>query len=68
MTTTTNPYFDYILKHPEIKWDYIGLSANPNITWEIVDAYPDKPWDYKHLSNNQMYYWQEKNMMNYVLK
>ena len=25
-------------------WNWRGLSRNPNITWEIVQANPDKPW------------------------
>jgi hypothetical protein len=36
-------------------YEYIG--ANPNITWDIVQANPDKPWDYKALSLNPNITW-----------
>ena len=29
------------------------LSANPSITWEIIEANPDKPWNWKTLSQNK---------------
>ena len=34
-------------------WNWIGLSYNPSITWEIVEANPDKPWDWGVLSQNK---------------
>ena len=37
--------------------DYIYLSLNPNITWEIVQDNPDKPWNYYYLSRNSNITW-----------
>ena len=45
-------WFQYIKDNPNEDWDYDGLSENPNITWEIVQANPTKPWDYDDLSEN----------------
>jgi hypothetical protein len=47
-------WFQYILDHPEILWDYNRLSYNSNITWDIVQTHADKPWDYNRLSENKM--------------
>jgi hypothetical protein len=33
------------------------LSANPNITWDIVQANPDKPWNFEWLSENPNITW-----------
>ena len=30
--------------YPAKPWDWYGLSCNPNITWDIVQANPEKPW------------------------
>lgn len=38
--------------------DYLYLSANPNITWEIIQNNPDKPWNYYHLSSNPIITWE----------
>lgn len=38
--------------------DYIYLSSNPNITWEIIQNNPDKPWNYYHLSANPIITWE----------
>ena len=35
---------------PKVPWDYEGLSKNPCITWEIVEALFDKPWNWDGLS------------------
>ena len=44
----------YILleKFPDKPWSRIGLSRNPNITFDIVLSQPDKPWDWYGLSSN----------------
>ena len=34
------------------RWNWRGLSNNPNMTWEIVQQNPDKPWDWHWLSLN----------------
>lgn len=47
-------WFDYIKLHPDRPWDYYYISANPNITWDIVQANPDIDWDYIQLSRNPM--------------
>lgn len=33
-------------------WSYAYLSANRNITWDIVQAHSDKDWDYGVMSSN----------------
>ena len=39
-------------------WNYYGLSQNPNITWEIVQANPEKDWSYRYLSMNPNITWE----------
>jgi hypothetical protein len=34
------------------KWDWISLSKNPKITWDIVKRNPDKPWHWRALTRN----------------
>ena len=56
--------------NPDKKWDYISLSRNPNITWDIVNANPDIEWDYLALSCNKMTkdpFFQNK-QLSYILK
>ena len=58
-----NIWFQYVLDHPNKSWNYnqfwnyIILSQNPNITWEIVQNNPDKDWDYYCLSKNPNITW-----------
>ena len=42
--------------YPDKPWDWDGLSSNPNITWEFVQANPNKPWEwvYLHFNSNIM--------------
>ena len=47
-------WFQYILDHPEKPWNWQGISRNPNITWDIVEAHPEIPWDWWCLSENPM--------------
>ncbi len=42
----------FLLKYPEKNWNWSGISSNPNITLEIIQAYPDKPWNWFGLSTN----------------
>ena len=42
---------------PNKPWDWYGLSANPNVTWAIVEANLDKPWDWDWLSANPNVTW-----------
>ena len=32
-----------ILSNPDKPWDYLNISRNPNITWEIIDKNKFKP-------------------------
>ncbi len=43
--------------YPGEPWNYIWLSINPNVTWEIVRDHPDRPWDYRGLSRNPNITW-----------
>ena len=45
-------WFQFILENPDKLWNWCYLSANPNITWDIVCANPDKPWNWGFLSLN----------------
>lgn len=51
-------WFSYILKHPKKNWNWEAISSNPNITWEIVQAYPKKKWDYTSLATNPNITWE----------
>jgi hypothetical protein len=42
---------------PHKPWDYLKLSGNPNITFDIVLENPRKPWDYNILSGNPAITW-----------
>ena len=46
------------LRDTSIQWDYRGLSVNPKITWEVVQANPDKQWDWCRLSANPSITWE----------
>ena len=37
--------------NPDKRWNYILISANPNITWKIVQDNPDKDWSYWIFAN-----------------
>ena len=57
--------------NPDKDWNYLRLSENPNITWDIVEANPDIDWNYSLLSGNQMTkhpYYNWSNQLSYVLK
>ena len=45
-------YFRFIEKHFDKPWNWVELSRNPNITWDIMEANPDKPWVWYSLSCN----------------
>ena len=36
----------------DISWNFDDLSANPSITWDIVQANPNLPWSFEGLSQN----------------
>lgn len=52
---TENINIDYsdILNHPEIPWDYAGISYNPNITLELILLNKDKNWNFEGISSNK---------------
>ena len=41
------------LQNPNIPWNWWTLSSNPNITWNIIQAFPDKKWDWYSVSCNE---------------
>ena len=51
-----NNWFDYIKNNKDKPWNYEYLSANPNVTWEMVKFRKNKKskrnnkWDYSELS------------------
>ena len=45
------------LENPKYKWDYDGISRNPCITWDIVEAFSNKSWDWQCLSRNPIITW-----------
>src|SRR5438270_379338 len=44
-------------KNPDKPWNWVWLSYNPNITWEIVCSNPDKSWDLDWLLWNLKITW-----------
>ena len=36
-------WFDYVRDNQDKFWVWYDLSANPNVTWDIVQANPDYP-------------------------
>lgn len=50
-------WFSYILEHTECPWNWGAISANPNITWDIVREHPECPWDWGALSSNPNITW-----------
>ena len=45
-------FWKFVEDNPDKPWDWIALSRNPNITFDIVQTNPDKPWDWNGLSMN----------------
>ncbi len=48
----TEKFWKFIEDNLDKFWDWNSLSANPNITFDIVLAHPDKPWNWYGLSQN----------------
>jgi len=42
----------FIFSHPDMPWDWRGISVNHTITMEMIEAHPDKPWDWYWISDN----------------
>jgi hypothetical protein len=40
---------EYVMNHPEIKWDYNLLVYNPGITLEDIHFHPELPWGYNEI-------------------
>lgn len=46
--------FTYLLtKYPDKPWDWSGVSRNPNLTVDFINAHPDKPWNWSIISNHK---------------
>lgn len=45
-------FWQNVLDFPDFKWNYRSLSANPNITLEIILENQDKKWCWKYFSYN----------------
>ena len=39
-------------QHPELPWDWDGVSQNPNITFKYLEQHLEKPWNWDWLSEN----------------
>ncbi len=48
----------FLLKYPEKRWGWYGISSNPNITWEIIQKYSNLPWNWNGLSINPNTTWE----------
>ena len=44
-------FWKFIEDHPDIPWNWVGLSFNPNII-DIIITHPNKSWDWNSLSSN----------------
>ena len=51
--------FQFLKNNPDVNWCYWKLSANPNITWDIVKKYPQFRWNMNTLSQNPSITWQD---------
>ena len=45
-------WFSFVLKYHHAPWKSSEMSANPNVSLEIVQAYPTLNWDFASLSEN----------------
>ena len=50
-------FIKFINENPEKPCDWYGISYNPTITWDIIEANPDKPWDWYSISRNPTITW-----------
>ena len=48
----SNPLWSLIKKFPDADWNWVGISQNPNTTYEIVIQNLDKPFDFATLASN----------------
>ena len=52
----TEKFWKFIEDNLDKSWDWRCLSANPNITFDIVLAHPDKPWNWYWFITKSKYY------------
>jgi hypothetical protein len=52
LSSSVNITLAFISQHPEIPWDYKGLSNNPNLTIDYINAHPEIPWCWMNISYN----------------
>ena len=45
-------WFKYIENHPEKSWNYDEMCGNPNVTWELIQAFPDIFVHYINMCSN----------------
>ena len=50
-------WFQYILDHPDYPWNYPQLCKNPNVTWELIQAYPKLFQSWVLISSNPNVSW-----------
>ena len=51
-------WFQYIKDHSDKPWDYDSMCANPNVTWELIQAYPQLFRDFKLMCSNPNISWE----------
>jgi len=52
-------WFQFILDHPEKDWSFAALSANLNVTVEVVVENLRLPWQWGYLSKNPSITWED---------
>lgn len=45
VSTPSMRLMELVNKYPDMNWDWVGLSMNPNITYDDIKTNPDKPWN-----------------------
>lgn len=46
-----------VLKYPDKPWNWIELSSNRSVTWNLVQKLSNKPWDWINLASNPGISW-----------
>ena len=42
----------YVLRNPQLPWDWEGLICNPNVTMKFIEDHPKLPWNLKYVTGN----------------
>lgn len=50
---TSTHFINQRLRHPLYKWDYVSLSSNKALTWQMVQENPTIPWNWYALCKNE---------------